>query len=271
MLAMTRTRNLTDQLRELGFQAERDVFRHDDVGQGGGGMTAKVDRRWLTLHTGTLPDEAAELGQPGLWKTVREAGHAHREFHLPQDVISQEAWDDGNGEILHPLTELIHWGRISAAGELPEGWECPAEDELKRELPQGALTVEAGPHARQGQLLCDANRLAVRFPLLQAVPPDLSDARRAWLDQLLTDMQNRCRLVRLAQEQSDHTTRIVAEVDLTGVPPFAAARLVHIGLDALRHVVSQMIEAVELLVDANVTSTICDFSPVQVDPAEGGA
>lgn len=289
-MTVMNTRNLASQLGKHGFTPAGDGYRHNDFGRGG--MTATFERRWVTLQTGARQNGSADntstdtstdnhstdstdmnstdIGRPGLWKTVRDAAGGRREFHLPQELISAEAWDDATGDLLDPLTELIHWGRVSAAGELPDGWECPAQEELKRSLPQGAFTVEAGSCARQGQLLCETQRLAIQFPLLQAVPADLSDARRAWLEVILADGQNRCRLVRLAPDTTE-TTRILAEVDLSGVPRFAAAPLVRIGLDAVRHVLSQMMQVCDLLVDPTVTSTVWDFPPVQVEPAEGDA
>jgi hypothetical protein len=61
----------------------------------------------------------------------------------------------------------------------------------------------------------------------------------------------------------------VAEVDLSGAPPCALPLLLRIGLDAVRHVVSRSISAVELLVDPTVTSTVWEFPSVRESPAEG--
>jgi NAD(P)H-hydrate repair Nnr-like enzyme with NAD(P)H-hydrate dehydratase domain len=102
------------------------------------------------------------------------------------------------------------------------------------------------------------------------VPVDLSPQRRACLDRLLADIQNRSRLVRMVERETSEKGRsILAEVDLSGAPRFAVSLLLRIGLDAVRHVVSQNISAAELLADPAVTSTVWEFPLAQVNPAEG--
>ena len=92
----------------------------------------------------------------------------------------------------------------------------------------------------------------------------------AYLDELLADIQYRSRLARLVEPGTSEEVRsILAEVDLSGAPQFAMPLLLRIGLDAVRHVVSQSISAVELLVDPAVTSTVWEIPLVQDRPAEG--
>ena len=89
-------------------------------------------------------------------------------------------------------------------------------------------------------------RLAFDFPIVPKIPPDLSAARKEWLRELLTDGQDRWRLVRigLAGDSEVH-----AEVDLTGAPHEALEELVRVGVDALRLVVSSLVEPADFLVN----------------------
>ncbi len=259
---------LARQFDKLGFKAVGDEYR-------GHGLKIRLESRWLTFHTktakkGGLISKAA--GVPGLWKNVRDpSGRLERVFDLPMATVTQqEAWDDETGDAACPLNEMINWVRTTRSGKLPAGWECPLREELEESLPGNAFTLETGPFARNGQLHCNDRRLAVSFPLLQRVPVDLSPQRRACLDRLLADIQYRGRLVRLVErETSEQVRSIMAEVDLSGAPRFAARLLLRIGLDAVRHVVSQNISTAEMLVDPAVTSTVWECPLTQENPAEG--
>jgi hypothetical protein len=270
---ITRLRSITRRLVNHGFQPTGAVFhRH--------GMSARLDARWLTfLATGSLTVDSAKAGvnshvasKPGLWKQVRgRGGSPVRIFDLPLSAIcDSELADEDTCEADCPLEEIIGWAVATEAGKLPAKWQVPPSRELAQSLPGKALTLESGPFARQGNLCCEGSRLTVSIPLLHRVPSDLSAPRSAWLSRLLADVHDRSRLVRVIEKEIDNeTTSILVEVDLSGAPRFALPRLVRIGVDAVRHVVSQSISAVELLVDPAVTSTVWEYPSVQERPAEG--
>ena len=267
-MAVINTPQLVRQLDKLGFKAGDEEYC-------GRGLKARFESLWLTFHPKTTNEGepvSAVAGAPGLWKNVRSpSGRLERIFDLPLATVTQQkVWDKETGDAVCPLDEMIDWVAATGRGELPEGWKCPSREELEESLPSKALTLETGRFARHGQFQCEGNRLAVSFPLLQRVPVDLSPQRRACLDRLLADIEYRSRLVRLVErETSEQVGSILAEADFSGAPRFAVPLLLRIGLDAVRHVVSQNISAVELLVDPAVTSTVWEFPLAQDSPAEG--
>ena len=257
-MSVMNTLRLVRQLDKLGFKREGDDYCRN-------GLRARFESGWLTIQThqtqaanggGPIRDASSA---PGLWKTVcRPHDRLELVFDLPlATVTEQEVWDDETGDGLCPLDEMIAWASATSSGSLPAGWKSPPREELEESLPGNAFTLEIGPFARQGQLCCEVNRLSVSIPLLQRIPAELSPRRRACLDQLLADVQNRSRLVRLVESATSTEARsVLAEVDLSGAPQFAIPLLLRIGLDAVRHVVSQSISAVELLANPTVTSTV---------------
>jgi hypothetical protein len=267
LMTVMNTPQLVQRFAKLGFKPEGGGYRRN-------GLRARFESRWLTIHTQAANEGASirdATGMPGLWKNVRSpSGHLERTFDLPlATVTEQEIWDDETGDALCPLDEMIDWVDATRSGQLPAGWTCPPRKEMEESLPSKAFTMEVGRFARQGQLHCEGCCLSVSIPLLQRVPADLSPPRLACLERLLDDVQNRCRMVRLAEsETSEEMKGILAEVDLSGAPRFAMPQLLAIGLDAVRHVVSQSISAVEVLVDPAVKSAAWEIPSVQAGPAE---
>ena len=266
-MTVINTPELVRQLDKLGFKPDGDEYRRN-------GLSARFESRWLTFQT-QVGDEDTSIseaaGLPGLWKNVcRPNGRLRRVFDLPLATLADpDIWDDETGDARCPLEMMIDWVATTKSDKLPAGWECLPRNGVEESLSSDAFTVEIGPFARQGQLHCEEDRLAVSIPLLQRVPADLSPQRRACLDDLLTDIQNHSRLVRLVESKtSDDVRSILAEVDLSGAPGFAVPLLLRIGLDAVRHVVSQRVSVVEVLVDPAVTSTVWEIPSVQERPAE---
>jgi hypothetical protein len=121
----------------------------------------------------------------------------------------------------------------------------PPKEEIESWLPEQALTLQVGALALQGALIHGQTRLAFDFPLVPRIPAHLPPARRAWLQVLLADGQRRWRMVRIGI-QGDAEAH--AEVDLSGAPHASLEPLARVGLDALRHVVSSLVEPADFLV-----------------------
>lgn len=259
---------LSDRLEALGFVGRRDLYRKK-------GMTVKIEPGWLTLTTRTSKADSMQRGRAGnlgLWKSVQPvAGRARREFHLPVESIEDNEWcDEWTGEPIDGLAAMIDWARVTADGRLPTGWTSQSRDELERVLPKNGLTIQSGAFVRQGEFHYEDQRLMISFPLIHAVPDELSPARRAWLRSMRVDLQNRCRMVRLARhEMAAGRSGVVAEVDLSGAPRSAQTRLFRMGLDAARHVVARFVGVFELLADPAVTATAWEVAPQRMWPITG--
>jgi len=250
-------------LKELGFRRARNGsgFRHN-------GLVVKPRRRWLVATARGAKGEdplCGRLGKPGLWKPVTEGTKVRREFHLPLSVLSVEAVPgDEDEEAADPLEACVRWISATALDDVPAGWECPARDEVESWIPDGGLTLRSGTLVRQGTLVCGPDRLALRIPLVREVHAGLSEARRAWLGELLLDAQNRWRMVRIGLEGDPGREAVMAEVDLSGAPPVVLEALFRTGLDALRWVASWLVMSAGLVADARVGSRLCEIGPERV-------
>ena len=118
-------------------------------------------------------------------------------------------------------------------------------------MPPNALTVRVGPLVRQGELVLTANRWALSFPILPAVPVGLPAARRRCLETLARDAQERWHMIRVGLIRAADGEALVAGLDLTGAPHSEFLFLA--GLDGLRQVVSWLAEIADLLADVTVT------------------
>ncbi len=121
-----------------------------------------------------------------------------------------------------------------------------------------------GAIARQGALVLDDDRLMFRFPVVHKIPQSLSAARKTWLRELLVDAQNRWRLVRIGM---NGRSEVQAQVDLTGAPHHALEELVLIGTDALRLVVSSLVEPADFLVNGAQDCRAVEVRPNRAQPA----
>ncbi len=183
-----------------------------------------------------------QLGRPGLWKRTGNGRRAtaQRVFELPPSILARPVWDSTRFE------QLAAWAEATAGGDLDRDWSPPPREEVERWLPDQALTLQVGSIAVQGALTCRDDRLVFDFPVVPRIPEDLPPAREAWLRELLADGQNRWRMVRIgmADDSAAH-----AQVDLSGAPHEFLEELVRIGLDALRLVVSTLIEPADFLIN----------------------
>ena len=196
---------------------------------------------------------ADQLGRPGLWKLQRgERGKARGVFDLPPALLRRAGAD------AECFQALARWALSTSRGKPDESWTPPPREEIERWLPEMALTLQVGSIALQGTMTHDTGRLAFGFPIVERIPGELPAARMAWLRELLTDGQDRWRLVRIGLT-GDGEAR--AEVDLSGAPPEAIESLVAIGIDALRLVVSSLVEPAEFLVHGAEGCRALEFPP----------
>lgn len=250
-------------LKAMGFRRSRSGtgFQHN-------GLAVRPDRRWLTAAAKAGREEDplwGQLGRPGLWKPVSSAPQVQREFHLPLSVLSAggSAGEDGEEDEEAPdlLEACVAWASATAIDDLPAGWECPARDEVESWIPQGGLTLQAGRLVRQGSLICQRDRLALRMPIVAELSGELSRSRRGWLEEILLDAQDRWRMVRIGMEGQPEQPGVAAEVDLSGAPPVVLEALFTISLDALRWVASWLVKSAGLVADARVGVAICETGP----------
>jgi len=182
-----------------------------------------------------------QLDRPGLWKlSVDARGAVRGVFELPPSLMALAESDAAR------FADVAGWALATAGGKAEKSWSPPAKAEVESWLPDGALTLQVGAIARQGALVLDDERLLFRFGIVHEIPQSLSAARKAWLRELLVEAQNRWRLVRIGM---NGRADVQAQVDLTGAPHHALEELVHIGTDALRLVVSSLVEPADFLVN----------------------
>jgi len=195
---------------------------------------------------------ANQLGRPGLWKLRSgEHGKARGVFDLPPAVLPREGADTER------FQALARWAQSTSRGKPDKSWTPPPREEIERGLPEMALTLQVGAIALQGTMTHDTRRLAFGFPIVERIPGELPAARMAWLRELLTDGQDRWRLVRIGLTGDEAR----AEVDLSGAPHDALESLVAIGIDALRLVVSSLAEPAEFLVHGAEGCRALEFPP----------
>jgi hypothetical protein len=185
------------------------------------------------------------IGRPGLWKAVRGAGgEVAPVFEIPE-VVFTRGGDDEDGEPVEAARgACFDWALATVGGEPCAGWVPPPLAEVESWVGIGRLTVQHGPWLRQGELIHRQDRLALRFPLVPAVPEELAPPRRAWLEEVLADAQDRWRMVRVGLAGSGAA---VAEVDLSGCPAALLEGLFRTGLDCLRWVVAWLVPSADFL------------------------
>jgi hypothetical protein len=247
----------------LGFRRrETGAYRRN-------GTLFTPGRGWITIEES--PESAnddpltGQLGRPGLWKCIRSAGGVRRLFELPETALAAPE-PESDEEPRSPLRACVEWALATAGGSLSDGWQPPPYAEVESWIPIGRLTLQLGPLLRQGELIHAPNRLALRFPIVSAIPVALPEARRAWLRELLADAQERWRLVRVGLTADE--TAALAEVDLSCCPHAVLEGLFRTGLDALRWVVEWLVKSADFLADADAACRAVEVCPVRAQPAE---
>jgi hypothetical protein len=235
----------TADLDALGFTSQEGAYRRN-------GTLLTPGRGWVALESAKpLPDAnplRGQLSRPGLWKLVRGDG-VRRIFELPEAALSAEEPDDA--EETSSLRACVRWALDTDSGEIPAGWQPPPREEVETWLPVSRLIVQTGPAVRQGELVHSPERLAVRFALVHSIPEELNEGRRAWLEEVLAEAQDRWRMVRVGLTAG---SAALAEVDFTGCPRAALEVLFPTGLDALRWVVEGLVKVADFLADPPATS-----------------
>jgi hypothetical protein len=236
--------------KSLGLRIGSIISSNGRKGDLPPGFAVHIEDGWSVLHTAAVQAAAdslsSQLGKPGLWKCIRTADGSggRRVFELPSAV-----WQTNPDPEEEAQSDFQAWALQTAAGRLPEGWQPPPRTEVEMWIPPAGLTVQAGPLVRQGELIHRPDRLALRWPILSAVPANLSPGRRDWLQQLLLDGQDRWRMVRLGLEGEEASPAAVAEVDFSGCPPVVLQQVFGAGLGALRWVVEWLVRSADLLAD----------------------
>ena len=246
-----------EALIRAGFTPTPDGFQRGDI-------RLAIGAQWCVLEAPlAAADSPSEPGSRGLWKKIRAGAESRRVFALPRSAWEAALAADTSLESETTVIEqALQWALVTAEqGALP-GWQAPSRAIIESWFQPGQLTVLAGGLVRQGELICEQDRLAIRFPLVPEVPFDLPEPRRAWLLALLDEAQDRWHLVRLgivngAEDQSS----IIAEVDLTGVPHELAEDFFVVSLEALRWVIQWLGETTDWLADATVASELLAVCP----------
>jgi hypothetical protein len=226
-----------------------------------GELCLNIGAHWCVFET---PARSAS-GPGGLWKQVGTDADVRWLASIPRRNWEQGATDEASfdGERT-ALDECLQWLLDTLAQPKPPEWQPPPRAEIESWFNQEHLTVIAGSLLRQGEVIHEPNRLTIRFELIPEIPPDLAEARLAWLRLLLDEAQERWHLVRCGViTDDDGLSSAVAEVDLTGVPHALAEDLFVLSLEALRWVVQWLGETTDWLADATVASELLAVCPDQ--------
>ena len=219
----------------------------------------------MLVDPAARPDDPLrdDLGLPGPWRWVRRGAVAVAVFDLPppESVEVEGPPELGAGQ---PSASLIEWAEATAAGAAPRGWTPPERADVESWLDTARLTVRAGALVARAELVHRPDRLALTFPALASIPPDLPDARRAWLEELCNDARARWRLVRVGP--SPDAAAVRAEVDLTGVPPALARPLLRVSLEALAWAAEWLLAPLSLVLDTGAPSRTLDRQPPRARP-----
>lgn len=229
-----------------------------------------VEDGWIVVRNHTDGEEHPALGSPGLWRGVEERGRPARLFELSPLLFELGTSRDLSWSAAR-FNALLSWALNTSGGEVPTGWEAPSEEQLAEWIPAEQLTVRSRGALRQGRLVREANRLALQFPIVAHLSPDLPASRGVWLRALLADAQQKWRTVRIATDGEEGAQ---AEIDLTGAPPEVQELLCRIAIDTLRWVVGWLVPAATFLADASAECRALEILSPQggvVRPQPGGA
>lgn len=251
----------SEVLLRLGFTSSAGAYRREQVRlQAGAGWLV------LTEPVAERPDADARLfslpNRPGLWKRVRHraTGVESQLFAFPAVLLPEDDLGDTECSEGSVTEQMLAWALTTARGELPAGWVAPEPATVASWFAKDRLTVVAGELLRQGEVICEPQRLGLRFSITPQLP-ELPPARAAWLEDLFAEAQSRWHLVRFVWEQDATGRNAVAEIDFSGAPPAILENLFATGLDALRWTVQWLGEPADWLADATMTPELLAICP----------
>jgi hypothetical protein len=220
------------------------------------GIKLTYGDQWIELRSNLSLDISdplnALMGEPGIWKLVTYPDRQPwKVFEFPLFITTENnAESKAPGEEAQsPLAATLKWAGDTLNGNLLNGWRCPSEEDLMNLLSPKGLTVQCGPYARQGELICTPKRLVLQFPLIFNVCDDLPESHYKWLRNLLIDAQNRWKMVRIGFRYGSSATSVQAEVDLSGAPLSVLSGLFTVALSALHAVAAWVVPSAEFLVE----------------------
>ena len=233
-------------------------FNCTDRGWERDGLFLRSHGRWFVLEDhGCKPGAVAaagSIGGPGLWKVVRNGAPDHLVFEVPSWAVSNQAEDDLLDEAgPAPFAKLLDWALVTRGGQAPRAWRSPKAERVRSWIRPGALTVEARGCVRQGELILEPDRWALRIPILAQLAPDLDEARRRTLIELAEEGQHHWAMARVGVLVKALPSSMLAEVDFTGAPH--SELLFSAGLDVLRHVVAWLAETADAVGNPKIVIT----------------
>jgi hypothetical protein len=239
------------ELVAAGFSFDRQNQRNTR-----NGIRLAFDDQWIQLRS-TSPLNISDplnalMGEPGIWKLI--AFKDRQPWKVLEFPLFITAENNPDFEALceaaqSPLAATLKWAWDTLNGKPLNGWCCPSKENLMNLLSPEGLTVQCGPYARQGELICTPKRLALRFPLIFNVCDDLPESHYYWLRNLLIDAQNRWKMVRIGFRHESSATSVQSEVDLSGAPLSVLAGLFTVSLSALHAVAAWVVPSAEFLVE----------------------
>lgn len=224
------------------------------------------------LHGVALQENPRQdpLTAPGLWKTVGDPASAdvRAVWELPPTILAEIDPRSHGAEGLALFADTLAWALATASGAAPPDWTSPDTAFVAEFASSEALSLRAGHLLRQGSLVREPGRLALRFRVLDPPPAPPPKSRAVWLAELLRDAQRRWRLVRLHTRFAAREPGAVdAVVDLTGVPAPLAEPFLQSGSEALRCAVEHLIREVDFLASSTVSRALEVLSP-RATPAQ---
>src|SRR6266487_296746 len=107
-----------------------------------------VDRTWATVGMPMADSAVADIGSPGLWKTLGAGRCPMRVFECPLCVVDELGQnEEGNSPRFEGYKRLVHWATTTAQGTVPADWTAPAAEQVAAWVTPDALTVQAGEFA----------------------------------------------------------------------------------------------------------------------------
>jgi hypothetical protein len=248
----------------MGFvlwrRGQRSEYRHN-------GHALSFQQEWFTLmRRAAITDADANAWStfrgPGPWKIIWDGGKPRYAADFP--VPPAGASSGGRQFAADHARGLLRWGLATAVGEpVDPDWRPPSLDTIREWVPEADLTIACDAAIRQGQIVVedDPGRLALRFEILERVPAELSDHRKAWLQLQLRDAHTRFLLVRLYQPDGANDGWW-AEVDLTGADRSVLKEgLLTRSLACLRRVVANLVPVVSLIADPGIRCEALETRP----------